>query len=468
MLRIEQAVFTSIKDDCAAGYAVVARSPGVCDDDARELAAWGPSHDSMLDPSPAAESFNFHPLPSGASCISRSVPLGGQCHAGGQRVYTQCLIVPPDVLLRFGNNPFSLIHAAAADGLWQVDNEVGQVGNLSHASRLEPLTLTAGGAAPVDQALLAMLAADPGPENMAVLVQSARDAVCLALACRPSPTPLIAGFFSCLPPECRLEFSFSTGLKFSPRRPFRIVALSGDPAERCWIANYANVAVLELRGGKAPLPTPLDGWARLIRQTISTGHIPFLAAQVSKRRFHLTPADLPALGLQLLEGMESLDITNYAEAVGTTDENLPPSAQRADAAHRRIGKGIEIAPAANEKGVRSNLPERPSGCFAQIGPDPFFAHLDPSSPEVLEKLEHLDDLVYEAIGGQAESLEQLQAAWPKLADELGEELLAESREQYLRYALSIWDECAHADGVRQPARAIRALDVLCLLFGDAT
>ena len=25
-----------------------------------------------------------------------------------------------------------------------------------------------------------------------------------------------------------------------------------------------------------------------------------------------------------------------------------------------------------EKGVRSNLPERPGGCFAQIGPDPFF------------------------------------------------------------------------------------------------
>ena len=29
--------------------------------------------------------------------------------------------------------------------------------------------------------------------------------------------------------------------------------------------------------------------------------------------------------------------------------------------------------AGGEKGVRSNLPERPSGCFAQIGPDPFFA-----------------------------------------------------------------------------------------------
>ena len=103
-----------------------------------------------------------------------------------------------------------------------------------------------------------------------------------------------------------------------------------------------------------------------------------------------------------------------------------------------------------------------------MGSDPVVVRPDPNSPEVLERLEYLDDLVYEAIGGQAELLGQLRAAWPKLANELGEELLAESREQYLRYALSIWEECAQADGVRQPTRAIRALDVLCLLFGDAT
>ena len=196
MPRIEQAVFTSIESDAAAGYAVVARSPGVCEEDARELAVWGPSHDSMLDSSPAAESYNFHPLPSGAWCISRSVPVGGECHAGGQRVYTQCLVVPPEVLLRFGNNPFALMHAASADGLWQVgseirqgDDEAGQVGNLSYVSRLEPLVLTAGGAAPVDQALLAFLAADPGPENVATMVQTARHAVAWRWAAGLHPRP---------------------------------------------------------------------------------------------------------------------------------------------------------------------------------------------------------------------------------------------------------------------------------------
>ncbi len=89
------------------------------------------------------------------------------------------------------------------------------------------------------------------------------------------------------------------------------------------------------------------------------------------------------------------------------------------------------------------------------------------APEVLEKLEQLDDLVYEAISGKADSLAAPRTAWPNMLSELGDDLLAESREQYLRYALSIWEECADGDQIRQPGRAIQALDVLCLIFGDA-
>ena len=87
---------------------------------------------------------------------------------------------------------------------------------------------------------------------------------------------------------------------------------------------------------------------------------------------------------------------------------------------------------------------------------------------MLAKLEQLDDLVYEAIGGQSAATEQLRTLWPALVEELGEALLADSREQYLRYAISIWESCSEKKGgVRNPARAVEALDVLCLLFGEA-
>ena len=236
MKPVEQALFTSVEADGHSGYQVVAASGGVCAADEQELAAWGPAHDSMFDLGPDAESFCFHPLPSGAYGIARTTPAGWE-YGGGRRTCTHCLIVPPEVLARFANNPLAVIQAASQHGFWQDPSRP--------CSRLEPRALP-GGAVPVDQALLGRLAVNPGPQQMAALIQAARDAVCLAVVGACPPASLIAGLFSCLPPECRLEFSFSTGLKFSPRRPFRIVALSDDPAEQRWVAGHSNVTVLEL------------------------------------------------------------------------------------------------------------------------------------------------------------------------------------------------------------------------------
>ena len=90
--------------------------------------------------------------------------------------------------------------------------------------------------------------------------------------------------------------------------------------------------------------------------------------------------------------------------------------------------------------------------------------LDPDSPEVLARLEQLDDAVWEAVGGNPQALQRLCLLWPQMRGDLGDELLAESREQYLRYALSIWEEYMGTGGIRKPARAVHALDVLCVLF----
>jgi len=203
--------------------------------------------------------------------------IGWDCSGGQQRVCTQNLIVPHETLARFGNNPFALARVAAAEGAWHV-------GDL-RSDTLPTVPLT-GGAAPVDQQLLSHLAVSPGPKNVAALVQAARDAVCLAVSGAAPAVQLIAVLFSCLPPECRLDFSFSTGLKFSPRRPFRLLALPHDPVEQQWIAHYTNVAVLKLQQGELPRSVALDGWSQFVLRALSTGHIPFFAAQASKRRFH--------------------------------------------------------------------------------------------------------------------------------------------------------------------------------------
>jgi len=433
MKPVEQAIFTSIETDVASGYRLAAQSEGLCEADARELHVWAPASDALLDTSPEAESLNFPPLPSGTYGLTRTVQAGWE-QGGGRRMFTHCLVVPAEVLARFANNPLAISQSISQRGLWR--------NPLQPAAPLKPLSIS-GGAAPVDQSLLQLLVEQVGSKAMALLVQAARDAVCLAISAACPIERLLAGLFSCLPPQCRLEFSFSTGLKFSPRRPYRLLMLASDPAERAWTANYPNVTTLEL-GPEMPKSMLLDGWSLLVERALAADRIAFLAAQLSKRRFDLGLDDLPALGLQLLESLDGSQLRGEAPT-----DRQPRANPLAHAAHRQFAKSAESASAT---------------LSAQTAPS---AEIGLQSPEILEKLEYLDDLVYEAISGHAGSLEQLRTAWPKLLAELGEPMLSESREQYLRYALSVWQECSESDGIRNPSKAIQALDVLCLLFGES-
>lgn len=441
MIYAEQAVFTSAQTDQMSGYQLVGRSPGLGAEDAKELALWCPSHDSLWPQQRPACSCNFHPLPSGAYCISRTL-LAGQEYSSrsGQRVYTHCLVVAPDALARFGNNPFALLRAATLLRPLPIYERVPE--------HLEPLELT-GRSAVVDQMLLARLAVTVGAAGMGVLVQSALDSACLAVTGLAAPEPVIAGLISCLPAECRLEFSLATGLKPSLQRPFHVLGLAGPVGALREYQHRYNLTTLDLSSRLGEPSSPLSGWGHLIERVLSCGRTAFLATQLSKRRFGLSIADLPALALQLLEDLDSSAMRGEpaekpVQALEPTLEaKQPMRVQQAHASH------------SSQAPLPETTPRRPEGPSK---------HLDPESPEVLEKLEQLDDAVFEAVGGKTAALDTLRVLWPQVRGELGAEMLAESREQYLRYALSIWEEYVACSAIRNPGKAVQALDVLCVLF----
>jgi len=470
---IEQAVFTSAENDRASGYQVVATSPGVCEADVRELAVWGPSHDALLESVPNAVSLNFHPLPSGAYCAGRTTPAGWEYSGrGGARIYTQCLIVPPKVLKQFANNPFALLRAALAGGSLRVYDEVPK--------RLEPLRL-AGGAGTVDTTLLARLCTNPGPRWLVALVQAALNPGQIAIAGGPPAELMINGLINCLPLECRTEFSFSTGLKFSARRPFRVVALTGDKGERRRVRRLYDLTVLDLSAGPPAELAPIDSWPRFIGRVLKSGRTSFLAAQLSQPRPEFAPQDLPALGLQLLEELDASSIHNRPAddpwpgepPAGTVAgskpfaglEGVPASPPPVDRPPARQAAPSDDVQRAHEAHRRFQKVARSSSALKCRAAAPS-AQLEAESPEVLAMLEKLDDLVYDAIAGKAASMEQLKLFWPQVRRELGEPMFAESREQYLRYALSIWEGGVEPGNVRRCSRAVQALDVLCLLFED--
>ena len=301
MARVEQAVFTSARTDLGVGYQIVASSPGIGKADQRTLAIWGPSHDSLSEIGDDAVSFNFFPLPSGAFCISRTAPVGWEYSGrGGTRIYTHCLVVPPAILLQFANHPLALAWAAAAIGVFDIHAEA--------PFALESLDIT-GTVPAVHQALLAQLVRQVGAWHLAMLVQSVLTATytVVATGCA-SAEQLIAGLLDCLPLERRTAISFSTGLRYSSQRPFRILPLPSDPTTRRRLVHQPNVMVLDLVAQKPCSHMLVDNWARLIERVLSKNQIGLLADELSQPRPDLTLSNLPVLGLKLLEDLETTSL----------------------------------------------------------------------------------------------------------------------------------------------------------------
>src|SRR3954464_12748583 len=126
-MRLEQAIFTSIKSGRLDGYQLAAASSGVTAEMAKELMVWGPAHDSLWDTRRDARSINFHPLASGEYCLSCTTLAGAEYSGrGGGRVYTQMFLLPREVLARFAHDPFLVLRALAAAGRLIVHDEVPQ------------------------------------------------------------------------------------------------------------------------------------------------------------------------------------------------------------------------------------------------------------------------------------------------------------------------------------------------------
>ena len=393
--------------DHTAGYRVVARSDGVCDADAGEMAVWGPTHDSMLAFSPDAESLNFHPLPSGGYCVSLTTWVDWDRNGMGQTVSTRCLIVPRKCSRTSATTPSPCFARRTASEAWQSDD--------LHDAKLGPLTI-GGGAAAVNEPLLEQLAIYPGAENMAELVQAACEATCLAVSGDPSPTQLIAGLFSCLPPECRLEI------------------LLLDRSEVFAAAAVPHRGALG-RSRRAAVGRPLSerrGAERLRQRIAVAGAVgrlgPADRANLGQRSHRLplgagVEAAIPTetrrfagVGPSVARRVGRLGIDNGAGLEEPPRQSSPARNRQAHAAHHRFAARAQAVP----KAARSPRLDEAGSQLARGA----------------RKLGLLDDLVYEAISGRADAMEQLREEWPKIAAQLGDALLGESLEQYLRYAMS--------------------------------
>ena len=99
-------------------------------------------------------------------------------------------------------------------------------------------------------------------------------------------------------------------------------------------------------------------------------------------------------------------------------------------------------------------------------PHPHHHEHTETRPEIVARLEWLDDLMFAAIEGDPIALETAADAWKRTVDDLGLTTLEESRLQYLRRAQTVWNTLRH-DPNHSSDRVLATIEIISLLAGKA-
>lgn len=211
-MQLEQAAFTSVRTQHTQGYHLVGRSPGIDETVAQWLSQWGPTHAALADTNVDASSLSFFHGPGEKMAVARSVyGCPEYSERGGLQVVTYFAVFQRRQLSGYENNPLYLIQSLTSAGCLRFQHEsvedlpLLEVPNHSFAARCENhRSLT-----PLSAELQHVTAAIQDDRRVAVLGSAA-------------PHVSLEQLFLHTPSDQRLELTFTTGLKPSVHRPFRL------------------------------------------------------------------------------------------------------------------------------------------------------------------------------------------------------------------------------------------------------
>ncbi|PHS09131.1 MAG: hypothetical protein COA78_12225 [Blastopirellula sp.] len=458
-IQVEQAVFTSARTTRQEGYQLVSTSPGITAENAHQLTIWGPAHDSLLRDDLSASSVNFHPISADKYCISRTIAGQSEYSArSGRQVYTHCLIIDRENFAKFANNPFRVLSAATASGEMRLKTV--------YPPRMQTLRLFPVGK-PIDFKLFEKSRTNGQPYRLTSWFEAALREPRIVLTGYSSDDGLLAEFFNLLPVEVRPEFSFSTGLKFSQRRPFRILGLQANIEERKRAVRQEAIRLVDLSHPPMEGHLHRHGWANWVLVALRS-NLPASAINLmSQLRPDLTLDGLDDLGRKLQVQLTSMEEDEAAlaqqlleegpegdEVVSASASKSPPAKDTARQPFRILGHAAHTKFAGSQQNVVSHQLEADSPALLIEG----------LTSSQRDKLQQLDHLVITSISGRIDSLAQLQGLWPEIRNEIDPEIRLKVQELYLAFALSAWEKMNQTRPDRSLKLATTALDVLTLIF----
>lgn len=326
---VEQAIFTSAQTMNKDGYQLVAWSPGISAEDARVLAVWGPAHDSMIADDPSDVSLNFHPLRDGKVCISRTM-LGSAEYSGrgGRQVYTHCFVLNKASFARFHNDPFRVLSAALA------------IHDLRPGPELPtdlPTMMMLPSGPPVEPGLIRFFDSPTQQQTMVTWFHLALTSKKLLFTGNYNDRYLSV-FFNLLPVSIRPLFPFSTRLRYSPRREFRLIGLANDTEEQKKAARQEGCTVFAF---DSPARTPelsRHPWATWVQVALCQREPDFAAKLIGELPLSTRLEDLPSIGNRL---RVTLSGQRRKEADASPAVSLPPFALERDTDREELLRLVE-------------------------------------------------------------------------------------------------------------------------------
>lgn len=325
---IEHALYASARSHRRDGYQVVAASPGIAQNDLRELPLWCPSHNSLLNPTVTSPSINAHALPSGAHCVARSFAAQAEYSGrGGTHVVSHVLVLSAGDFARFAHNPFAVMRAAVAAGQ--------STASVAAERTLKPFSLM-GRARPFDGAVVRQALAKHPLHEFARALEICLAADTAAIATTDDAATLLAALLNCLPIGLRATISLATGLVYSPTRPYRWIAQNPDILELRHLESAYGVSVASLTADGKDAAAPPDGfylqhaWAEFVYHCLSEAHHTELEKQIQRMGDVQNVAELDSLAAKELSvsGTQSCNAAPIAGTSAHADSLTPVEALR--------------------------------------------------------------------------------------------------------------------------------------------
>jgi hypothetical protein len=296
----DQAIFTSIRSATGEGYRIVAASPGLRPEEKAEITRKSPSHGSLA--ASGAIGMLAYPLPTGRFCVSHSQNAGAEYTArGGERVWTQIVVLDRDTYLAFGRNPA------------RVHRVLGQAAKVSSSKspvpHLERLTLRAWNH-------VELSAPSYSPESVAPFIRvmsSLLRGVKWVLAGATNPESMLEWAFDAIPLWARTGVSVSSGLGFSMSRVMQINMVIEEHDSVARMIRGHDIRWCDLTGTIELEPSAFDHWLALVRTAAIEGRLK-AATRLAGRMFERTE---PAALQRLVELHRDTEAARKSDVVAT-------------------------------------------------------------------------------------------------------------------------------------------------------